>query len=84
MTDDAENVQVLPKCETCRWFEPEATKNGFGLCRRHTPRAVVAVPWLPKWLRLGFPVASMQWGAQWPITEPDDWCGEHTPTGATP
>jgi len=65
-------------CETCRWCELGITKQGNGLCRRNTPVAVVAVPWAPKMFRfLG--ISSMQWAAQWPIVEPDDWCGEHQP-----
>jgi len=70
---------MTPTCETCRWWEGGVTKNGNGICRRHTPKAVVAVAWVPKLLRAFGGVTSMQWPAQWPITEEDDWCGEHQP-----
>jgi hypothetical protein len=64
-------------CETCRFWADDKTEGG-GECRKALPRAVVSAPWLPKFLALG-KVRKMVWRAAWPLTEPDDWCGEHQP-----
>ena len=65
-------------CSDCRWWNELATneKRATGACRINPPVAVVAVKWVPKWFGS---VTKMRWHAEWPVTDEDDWCGEHQP-----
>lgn len=79
-----------PTCETCRWWTRAAVghfpSKTQAQCRRHAP-----VPSLARYVLADDPYAPIDvadpreqvstefLGACWPLTEEDDFCGEHQP-----
>jgi len=58
-------------CDTCRFWTRDygrLTSESDAECRRHAPAPML---YPNTTLDVAFPVAA------WPITEADDWCGEH-------
>ena len=52
-------------CKGCRyWVEIDPEKQLAGECHRYAPRPELAVGMKE---------------CDWPLTQPDDWCGEHAP-----
>jgi len=60
---------VEPKCENCRFWNEEFGSSG-GLCRAKSPRLVM------KQVDDDIDPEDRDC-AVWPVTEPDDWCGDH-------
>ncbi len=55
-------------CSTCRWWDSSPFDERFlGLCRRNPPS--VKTLWDD----------DSEERDSWPMTEPVEWCGEHTP-----
>jgi hypothetical protein len=50
-----------PSCATCRFWEKGG---GRGFCHRHAPRDAV------------YDSLGMKNTVDWPMTDPEDWCGE--------
>lgn len=66
------SVRDRPTCETCRFWrrlDGEEVLDGQGECRRHAPSPTLEI-------------RDDGYGALWPETWDEDWCGEHEP--ATP
>lgn len=58
-----------PRCHNCRFFDSGGMRHGF--CRRYAPRPEV----------VDFQMiedGEADFGASWPTTHVDDWCGEHS------
>jgi hypothetical protein len=58
--------EEMENCRTCRFYESNTASSGE--CRRLPPTFVGLVSGLTQWP----PLTGM-----WPITNPDDWCGEY-------
>ncbi len=65
-----------PTCETCRFWDDQGDS---GMCRRHAPRMILCQVAPPEGIE-----PHQAEDAVWPWTEPDDWCGDHEPTGVVP
>ena len=78
--DERGRTMTKPKCETCEWWDrdeicPEEGEN-FSVCRKNAPRPLSEND---KFFARGKDVPS-----QWPETNGDDWCGEHSDNAKQP
>ncbi len=57
-----------PTCASCRWWGEilDGCAPPSGACKRRAPVAL----------------GDGDWDAMWPLTNHDDWCGEHAPIEA--
>jgi hypothetical protein len=74
------DLRPAPRCACCRFWvryevRPEDDAAGLGECRRHAPLPLLA---------LQDAAAGGDHLAFWPVTEPDEWCGEWAPWPAAP
>ena len=56
-------------CETCKFWEEDRGKFGFGVCRKNAPTPVTRI--------LKRDVSDDDFLAMWPVTDCGDWCGEY-------
>ncbi len=61
------SAELLPSCASCAWWESQGTA---GLCRRHAPKPVLLDSTLPP---------PGVYYARWPVTLPQDFCGDYRP-----
>jgi hypothetical protein len=68
----------MEQCSECRfWLNWDSEGSNLGECHRYPPRMATV-------LRAGAegatPVMVRPEDGGWPLTAPDDWCGEYQPT----
>ena len=61
-------------CETCRFYVAGVIDERLGVCRRHAPSPLIGSAPVRNTKRK---LALMFRPACWPLTEPNDWCGEY-------
>lgn len=68
-------------CGTCRcWLGPLSFDGERGACRRYPPMPITSEF---AWRGATYMEADRA-DAVWPLTNADDWCGEHQPKEPTP
>lgn len=60
-------MAIEPRCATCKMFEDSEKDDGYGSCRRKSPKARA----------MQYAVNGQPMPAVWPLVRDADWCGEY-------